>query len=146
MRKLLKILPDFIRQLFARKTPAAPSIPAQTVDEEDWLQARYFLMKDGKAVGVPYSSRRPEIRVVYVADFVEAFQFFLRLCNQSRLSTSRKAGYWMCIASSSGGARLFSFSNRSIGLDQEVIAILRVETEEFIFPLKEIRFRKKNSL
>lgn len=38
-------------------------------------QARYFLLKDNKLVGKPLSSYHPEIRIIHVDSFVNAFCF-----------------------------------------------------------------------
>lgn len=63
-----------------------------------WGTGTLFLLRNNKPVGKPFSYYHPEIRIVHVGSFVNAFLFFLRMCDQ-RLLTYRQTGeYLHCTA------------------------------------------------
>ena len=71
-------------------------------------QARYFLLKDNKLVGKPLSSYHPEIRIIHVDSFVNAFVFLAYVRSAfADLSPDRRALALHCCFS--GRKREFVF-------------------------------------
>ena len=88
-------------------------------------QAQCFLFKGGKPIGKPFG-RHPEIRIVYVDNFVESFLFFLRLCDQRLLTYRQVGGHLDCTAAFPGGSEFLTFTDRVTCRNKAVIAVLKV--------------------
>lgn len=106
-------------------------------------QAQYFLFKAGKPIGKPFG-RRSEIRIVYVNNFVEAFLFFLRLCDQRLLDYRQTGGHLDCTATFPDGNGHLVFTDRATCRSKAVIAVLKVEITGLQPRLSEIRFEIKH--
>lgn len=106
-------------------------------------QAQCFLFKGGKPIGKPFG-RHPEIRIVYVNNFVESFLFFLRLCDQRLLTYRQTGGHLDCTAAFPGGREFLTFTDRVTCRNKAVIAVLKVEICGLQPRLSEIRFEIKH--
>lgn len=106
-------------------------------------QAQYFLFKEGKPIGKPFG-RHPEIRIVYVNNFVESFLFFLRLCDQRLLTYRQTGGHLDCTAAFPDGNGSLTFTDRATCRNKSVIAVLKVEISGLHPRLSEIRFEIKH--
>lgn len=97
-----KEIPKTILVVETAPQPIADNTTEATAEESSVIrsadqcgeQARYFLLRNNKPVGKPFSYYHPEIRIVHVGSFVNAFLFFLRMCDQ-RLLTYRQTGEYL---------------------------------------------------
>ena len=98
-------------------------------------------MKDNKLVGKPLSSYHPEIRIIHVDSFVNAFLFFLRMCDQ-RLLTYRQTGEHLhCTAVFPDESGNLYFTNKVTCRNKEnTVAVLKIDYMGLKPRISEIRF------
>lgn len=164
-QNFFKQLADFLRQLFKKEEKEATFVIAEqqeaiaeteTAVEEKAVkdiardtsekcvkQMRCFLFKGDKPIGKPFG-RRSEIRVVYVNNFVESFQFFLRLCDQRLLTFRQTGGHLDCTATFPDGSGNLTFTDKVTCRNKAVIAVLKIEIISLQSQLSEIRFEIKH--
>lgn len=124
--------------------PSATVVTNSSIAADNCVkQACNFLYKGDKPIGKSFG-RRSEIRVVYVNSFVEAFLFFLRLCDQRLLSCRQKCGHLDCSAVFPDGRGSLFFTDKVRCRNKAVIALLKIEIKELQPQLSEIRFEIKH--
>lgn len=128
-----------IREIFCKRCQR--EVPCVETSLE---QIHCLLIRDGKVVGKPFSSRRPEIRIIYVDNFVGAFLYFLRLCDQRFLNYQQTTGdYFYCTAVFPDGKGRLSFTDKVNFRNKKVVAVLKIEMETLKSRICEIRFETK---
>ena len=104
-------------------------------------QARYFLLKDNKLVGKPLSSYHPEIRIIHVDSFVNAFLFFLRMCDQRLLTYRQTREHLHCTAVFPDESGNLYFTNKVTCRNKEnTVAVLKIDYMGLKPRISEIRF------
>lgn len=100
-----------------------------------------FFLRNNKPVGKPFSYYHPEIRIVHVGSFVNAFLFFLRMCDQ-RLLTYRQTGeYLHCTAVFPDESGNLYFTNKVTCRNKEnTVAVLKIDYVGLKPKITEIRF------
>ncbi|RHJ91309.1 hypothetical protein DW095_09940 [Bacteroides sp. AM07-16] len=111
-----------------------------TVENTCFQKAMYFLLKDGHPVGKAKSRKHPEIRIIKVRNFTEAYQLFLRLCDQRSLRIRHAAGYIYYDQIFPNEKGSIEFSDKVTNKGKETIAILKVNLPDMKIPFFEIRF------
>lgn len=106
-------------------------------------QVREFLFKGNEPIGKPFG-RRTEIRVLYVNSFVEAFLFFLRLCDQRLLDCRQTENHLDCHATFPDGSGKLAFTDKVTCRNKAVIAMLKIEICGLQPQISEIRFEVKH--
>lgn len=106
-----------------------------------WGTGTLFLLRNNKPVGKPFSYYHPEIRIVHVGSFVNAFLFFLRMCDQ-RLLTYRQTGeYLHCTAVFPDESGNLYFTNKVTCRNREnTVAVLKIDYVGLKPKITEIRF------
>ena len=144
-----KEIPKTIPVVETAPQPVADNATEATVEESSVIrsadqcgeQARYFLLRNNKPVGKPFSYYHPEIRIVHVGSFVNAFLFFLRMCDQ-RLLTYRQTGeYLHCTAVFPDESGNLYFTNKVTCRNKEnTVAVLKIDYVGLKPKITEIRF------
>ncbi|WP_455671597.1 hypothetical protein [Phocaeicola sp.] len=106
-------------------------------------QAQNCLFKDKAPIGKPFG-HRAEIRVLYVNNFVEAFLFFLRMCDQRLLDYRQAGGHLSCHATFPDGSGKLAFTDKVTCRNKAVIAVLKIEICGLQPQISEIRFELKH--
>lgn len=149
---LFSKMSEMFRHSFPKRTPEPEIVteqphvaehPVEDVDDRHIEQVRRFLLKDDKLIGKPFN-RHPEIRIVCVDNFVGAFLFFLRMCDQRLLIFNQRAGHLWCTANFPNGSGKLSFTDKITCRNKAVIAILKVECLAIRPQISEIRFQVKH--
>lgn len=112
-------------------------------DDRSTEQVRLCLLKNNKPIGKPFN-RNSAIRIVYVDNFVGAFLFFLRTCDQRLLSYSHSEDYLNCTANFTDGSGKLSFTDKVACRNKAVIAVMKVEITDLEPQISEIRFEVKH--
>ncbi len=125
---------NFFKRIFRRKTEKTVPLPDMSFLEN--LRGR--LLDASLKVD---SARRPDIRVVAVDSFVDAYRHFISMCDQKRFTYRYGAGYYYyTVTLPAGYGQLVLTDNVGFRRDGAV-AVLRIEVE-WIKPLvREIRYR-----
>lgn len=130
------------------KEPTEKDIPPELENKAENSihveQIRRLLLRNEKVIGKPFNSRSPEIRIYYVDNFVGAFIFFLRLCDQRLLTYKQISDHLYCTAVFPDGSGNLSFTDKIKCRDKAVIAILKVEVADLKSKICEIRFKVKH--
>lgn len=144
-----KEIPKTIPVVETAPQPVADNATEATAEESSVIrsadqcgeQARYFLLRNNKPVGKPFSYYHPEIRIVHVGSFVNAFLFFLRMCDQ-RLLTYRQTGeYLHCTAVFPDESGNLYFTNKVTCRNKEnTVAVLKIDYVGLKPKITEIRF------
>lgn len=144
-----KEIPKTIPVVETAPQPVADNATEATAEESSVIrsadqcgeQARYFLLRNNKLVGKPFSYYHPEIRIVHVGSFVNAFLFFLRMCDQ-RLLTYRQTGeYLHCTAVFPDESGNLYFTNKVTCRNREnTVAVLKIDYVGLKPKITEIRF------
>lgn len=94
------------------------------------------------------SRRHPDVKVVTVEGFAEAYRHLLRICDQSRLTWRYAAGHYYYTATlPAESGQLVLTDNVGFARDR-VVAILKINVAELLPLVREIRYRtnKKEKL
>ena len=91
-----KEIPKTIPVVETAPQPVADNATEATAEESSVIrsadqcgeQARYFLLRNNKPVGKPFSYYHPEIRIVHVGSFVNAFFIFLAYVRSASVDLS----------------------------------------------------------
>lgn len=125
---------NFFKRVFRRKPEKAVPLPDMAFLEN--LRGR--LLDASLKVD---SARHPDIRVVTVDSFVDAYRHFISMCDQKRFTYRYGGGhYYYTVTLPAGYGRLVLTDNVGFRRDGAV-AVLRVEVAEIMPLVKEIRYR-----
>lgn len=125
---------NFFKRIFRRNTEKAVHLPRMALLES--LRAK-VLDASLKAD----SARHPDIRVMAVGSFVDAYRHFISMSDQKRFTYRYGAGhYYYTITLPPGYGRLVLTDNVGFRRDGAV-AVLRVEVAEIKPLVREVRYR-----
>ncbi|SEF52957.1 hypothetical protein [Parabacteroides chinchillae] len=100
----------------------------------------YFLLKNQSPIGKAKSKRHPEIRIIKVSSFTDAYLFFLRMCDQRLLETRKAADYLYYSVTFPNGKGYIELSDKVGNIHKNTVAILKVKIPDLKPIFSEIRF------
>lgn len=125
---------NFFKRIFRRKTEKAVPLPDMAFLES--LRGR--LLDASLKVD---SAKHPDIRVMAVSSFVDAYRHLISMSDQKRFTYHYAAGYYYyTVTLPWGHGRLILTDNVGFRRDGAV-AVLRIEVAEMMPLVREIRYR-----
>lgn len=137
----IKSIGDFVRKLFRRKKQMDE--PEIVAEPSSFCLERICAQTMHRSLRV-YSRRHPDVRVLPVGSFTDAYRHFLRMCDQRLLTHRYGAGhYYHTVTLPDERGQLVLTDNVGYRKDG-AIAVLKINVADAAIQVREIRYKLTN--